>query len=72
MIKINHKVGRMSSCHSAMLEIKEGVALSLWGAFSTLTYLGFLETTVDLPEVFCEEIFPDWLPVDSDSLSDLD
>lgn len=68
----NHKVERMSSCHGAMLEIQEGVALSLWGAFPTSTYLGFLEATVDLPEVFCEEIFSDWLPVDSDSLSDLD
>lgn len=38
----------------------------------TMTYLSFLETTVDLPEVFGEEIFSDWLPVDSDSLSDLD
>lgn len=37
-----------------------------------LTYLGFLQTSIDLPEVFSEELFSDRLSVDSNSLSDLD
>lgn len=64
----------MSRCHGAMLEKKKGGGHCTRTArrVSTLTHLGFLQTSVDLPEVFCEEIFSDGLPVDSDSLSDLD
>lgn len=39
---------------------------------SYLTHLGFLQASIDLPEVFSEELFSDGLSVDSNSLSDLD
>lgn len=37
-----------------------------------MTYLSFLQPSIDLPEVFGEELFSNGLSVDSNSLSDLD
>lgn len=35
------------------------------------THLCFIESSVNLPEIFSEEVFPDWLSVDPNPLPDL-
>lgn len=35
------------------------------------THLCFIESPVNLPEIFSEEVFPDWLSVDPNPLPDL-